>query len=239
MHTLGKNMLECTKWNTDCCWRYLPSPNTTVLRQLQESSLSKLFTPSLQIPWWLIQGKTEIINDITCSPKRNSNSALKKILTNLEELSFLTVLAFPKAGENRKTNMTNLSVKKYLNAKISMTVYIFKGITDFWEKIPCSLYGYQSLRTDGVWQTWSEMRKHLWKPKEVSSQRFLCLKKWKKNIQGEMVPRQTCTWIKPISLEFESSNLKFYYPNNFKYRKYFFLFNAEKEMNLGSQNWRW
>lgn len=49
-----------------------------------------------------MQGKTEIGNNVTRSPKRNSNSALKKILTNLEELSFLTVLAFPKAGEREK-----------------------------------------------------------------------------------------------------------------------------------------
>lgn len=72
------------------------------------------------MPWWLIQGKTEIANNVP----QNSNSALQKILTNLEELSFLTVLAFPKAGEREKQRwQPNLSVKKYLNAKKKKIIY--------------------------------------------------------------------------------------------------------------------
>lgn len=39
------------------------------------------------------------------------DSALEKILTNLEELSFLTVLAFPKAGKREEQLRPNLPVK--------------------------------------------------------------------------------------------------------------------------------
>lgn len=42
--------------------------------------------------------------------------------------------------------------------------------------------------------------------------------------------------MKNISLGFESTNSSFYYPNNFKYRKYFFLFISEKEMNPSFQS---
>lgn len=127
----------------------------------------------------LIQGVTETAN-ITCSPKLNSNLILKKILTNLEELSFLTVLAFPKAEEREKQiRRPNQSVKEYLNAKTSMTLYIFKRIKDFRQK---KMYGYQSLGIDRVWQARSQMGKHLRKSKKVLSQRFLYSKKWKKNI---------------------------------------------------------
>lgn len=80
-----------------------------------------------------IQGVTETANIITCSPKWNSNWVLKKILTNLEELSFLTVLAFPKAGE-KQIRRPNQSVKEHLNAKISITLYIFKRIKYFGQK---------------------------------------------------------------------------------------------------------
>lgn len=48
--------------------------------------------------------------------------------------------------------------------------------------------------------------KNLQKSKEVLSEHFPCLKKLKKNIQEEMVPKQNCTHIKHISLGFESTN---------------------------------
>lgn len=40
---------------------------------------------------------------------------MEKILTNLEELSFLTVLAFPKAGKREEQLRPNLPVKKKKN----------------------------------------------------------------------------------------------------------------------------
>lgn len=48
--------------------------------------------------------------------------------------------------------------------------------------------------------------KNLQKSKEALSQHFPCLKKVKKNIQEEMVPKQYCTHTKHISLGFESTN---------------------------------
>lgn len=56
---------------------------------------------------------------------------MEKILTNLEELSFLTVLAFPKAGKREEQLRPNLPVKKIkikikINAITFMTFYTFK-----------------------------------------------------------------------------------------------------------------
>lgn len=114
--------------------------------QTATRKLPKLFLPFLQMHWWLIHGETEIATNSTAGSWKEP----KEILTNLEELSFRTVLAFPKAGEREKQmQQENLSVKtKYPNAKISRSAYIFKGITDFSKTMPCSLNGHQTLGTE-------------------------------------------------------------------------------------------
>lgn len=71
--------------------------------------------------------------------------------------------------------------------------------------MPSTLYGHQSLGTecdrhDHKYQKATEVQRGF------VSQHFPRLKKLKKNIQEEMVPKQNCTHVKHISLGFESTN---------------------------------
>lgn len=130
--------------------------------QTATRKLPKLFTPSLWMPWWLIYGKTERSNSTACSSKRTEENTYKSRGVVIPH-SF----GISKSWRKRKQiHQANLPVKKYLNAKIFRSAYIFKGITDFWETIPCSLYGHQSLGTecdrhDHKWQKPTEVQRSL------------------------------------------------------------------------------
>lgn len=101
--TLGKeNVLLCTKWNTDWCWRRLPSSNTTLLKQLQESS------PNYSSPFWLIQGETEIASNSTAGSSKRTEGNTYKSRGVVVPHGF----GISKSWRKRKANATSESISK-------------------------------------------------------------------------------------------------------------------------------